>query len=327
MSPEEIAAKRAAMLKLTESMGGIMGIPREDSPAPLTTDYFGAGSGSGIAAPAAPEGSFPYIPPNRVDIEGNVLPPIPSISPETPLDKSQAINDRYASVPNQDPMAKINRIANQQAGKAPETPPEASQSPADELDYYMDAMRSRNEGGGNPYQEQLSKVAKPQTKGQFLMELGAGMMGAPTFFEGVSAGMKAAMESGDKGKALYYDALGSLSNSWEKGEDRKAEVDYRNKTLGIERYKAMNPTKTGSNPYLTASLRNDAAMRKAAMDNVNEQLKQSGTVVEPNTRHLLYRRELKEIKKSGLFNMGQPGLGIGSDTYQVDHLVDPEEDQ
>ena len=180
-----------------------------------------------------------------------------------------------SSVPNMDPNRKDMGYIEDLISKQPETPPEASQSPADRLKEYMSMMgASGGQSAENPYAAQLDKVAKPQTKGQFLMALGAGMMGAPTFFEGVSTGMKAAMESGDKGKALYYDALNSLSGTWEKGEDRKAELEYRNKALGIDAYNAMNPE---TKPSTRASL-----LEKVTQDKIKTFVDHMSTWIETN---------------------------------------------
>jgi len=140
--------------------------------------------------------------------------------------------------------------------KPSETPPEAPQSLADQLNEYKAALGgSGGQTAENPYMAQLAAAAKPQTKGQFLMALGMGMMGKPTFFEGASAGLAAAMEQGDKAKASYYDALGALAGSFESQQNRAAEVENNRQRNAISFYEAMNPAPSDKlNPLVKYSM-------------------------------------------------------------------------
>jgi len=142
-----------------------------------------------------------------------------------------------------------------------ETPPEAPKSLADQLNEYKAALGgSGGQTAENPYMAQLAAAAKPQTKGQFLMALGMGMMGKPTFFEGASAGLAAAMEQGDKAKASYYDALGALAGSFESQQNRAAEVENNRQRNAIAFYEAKNPV---TKPSTRASLMEKVTEDKA----------------------------------------------------------------
>ena len=129
-----------------------------------------------------------------------------------------------------------------EAPVAPETPTEAPQSLADQLNEYKAALGgSGGQTAENPYRAELATFAKPQTKGEFLTALGMGMMGKPTFFEGASAGLAAALAQGDKAKASYYEGLVENSRSFDNEQNRAAEVENNRQRNAISLYEAKNP--------------------------------------------------------------------------------------